>query len=80
MKGYVARHNTTYKLPDVKQLTEKAVNETTADNWRHCIQHIMKEEDKLWQLAHIIDIVIVDNNADSSNTSSYTDMDFTDSN
>ena len=35
--------NNTYKLPHIKQ---KELNETTADKWRHCVEHIIiKEED-----------------------------------
>ena len=49
----LSQHNV-YKLPDIKQLIEKAVSETMADNWRHCVEHnIMKEGDKLWEMAHI---------------------------
>ena len=52
--GYVSHHNTTYKLTDIKQLIEKVVSETTADKWCHCIEHIIKEEDMFWELAHIV--------------------------
>ena len=63
-----------YNLPDVKQLIEKKVNETTAEKWRHCAEHTIKEEGKLWELDHITDVVLdslINNNADASdNTSS----------
>ena len=42
-----------------------------ADKWRHCIQHINKIEDKLWELALNTDIVVdslVNNNADVTNS------------
>ena len=65
-------------LPDTKQLVEKDVTETTADKRRHCIQHISKIEDKLWEMAHITDVVVdsrININADSSDdTISDTDM------
>ena len=50
LKRYVARHDTTYQLPEV--------NQTTVDKWRHCVEHIIKKEDKLWELAHITDVVV----------------------
>ena len=48
LKEYVAPHETTYKLPDIKQLIEKAVNETMAHKWRFSMQCIIKKKDKLW--------------------------------
>ena len=53
------------KLPDTKQLIEKEIHETMAVKWRHCIEHIMKEE-----LAHITDVVVdssINNNVDPKN-------------
>ena len=51
------------------------------DNWCHCVEHIIKEEDTLWELPHITDVVadsLINNNADSSDdTSSDTDMEGT---
>ena len=51
---------------------------TTADKWHHCIVHIIKEEDNLWVLAYITDVVVdnlINNTTDSSDDSnSDTDM------
>ena len=46
----VAGHNTTYKLSDMKQLIEKT------NKCRHCVEHIVKEENKLWNLNHITNV------------------------
>ena len=73
MKGYVARHNTTYKLLHVKQLIENAVDEITTDKWSRCVEHVLKEEDKFWKFDQITDAVVgnlIINTADSSDDSS----------
>ena len=57
MEGYVVRHNTTYKLHDVKHLIEQAVNEITMNKWSRCVEHIFKEKDKLWEFDQITDAV-----------------------
>ena len=48
------------------------------DKRRHRAEHLIEEEDKLWDLAHITDVFVdnlINNNADSSNdTSSDIDM------
>ena len=54
-----ARHNTTYELPDIKQVIEKEVNETVAGKWGHFIKHIIYEEDKLWELPHFTDVLSI---------------------
>ena len=71
------RHNI-YEMPDIKQLIEKEVNETTEDKCCHYIEHTLKEEDTIWELAHITYVVedsLINNNANSSDDkSSATDM------
>ena len=55
-------------------MIEKVVNEVTADKWCHCIEHVIREEDKLWQLDNITDVVdsVIINIADSSGLCSET--------
>ncbi|XP_050295356.1 uncharacterized protein LOC126735393 [Anthonomus grandis grandis] len=50
IKGEVARKNTTFKLNDVKLLLSEAINGVTADDWKKCIGHVIKEEQKMWDL------------------------------
>ncbi|XP_050309960.1 uncharacterized protein LOC126745940 [Anthonomus grandis grandis] len=50
IKGEVARKNTTFKLNDVKLLLIEAINGVTADDWKKCIGHVIKEEQKMWDL------------------------------
>ena len=48
-KGCVARNNKTFKIKDVKQLFEEGLKEVTPENWRKCINHAIKVEDKMCQ-------------------------------
>ncbi|CAH2014823.1 unnamed protein product [Acanthoscelides obtectus] len=48
VKGYIACHNTTFKLPDL----------VTPEAWQNAIRHVVKEETKMWQLDHHIDTII----------------------
>ena len=50
-----ARNNTTFKLSDVKILLQNALERVTADKWQKCIQHVQKEEEKMWELDNLID-------------------------
>ena len=36
--GYVVRYSTTYKLHDIEQLIEQAVNEMTMNKWSGCVE------------------------------------------
>lgn len=58
VKGEVARNNTTFKLNDVKVLLTNSLERVTADKWQSCINHVLKEEAKMWELDDLIDITI----------------------
>jgi transposase len=58
MKGWVARNNTTFKLPDVQELCHKAVERITQEMWHNACQHVLKEEEKLWRMDGLIDNTI----------------------
>lgn len=71
VKGFVARQNTTFKMKDVKLLFDQAITEVTPENWRKAVQHVIKEEDKMWDLDNLIDqtvepLIIVSRGDDSS--------------
>lgn len=50
VKNYVARKNSTFKMADVEKLFDEALHTVTAESWRKCIQHVLKEEIKFWDL------------------------------
>ncbi|RVE40115.1 hypothetical protein evm_015235 [Chilo suppressalis] len=55
---------------------EQVLKEMTPENWRQCINHAIKVEDKMWQLDHIIDECVdsfIINVTDSDSNSEYTD-------
>lgn len=58
VKGYVANHNTTFKLADVRGLVDAAFGVVTADKWSDCVQHVVKEEQRMWDLEGIMDTVV----------------------
>ena len=49
IKGYVARHNVTFKMADVVQLTHDAIARVTADDWMKCCRHVVGIEEKYWK-------------------------------
>lgn len=60
VKGFVASNNTTFKIRDIRPLVETSVTHVTAEKWKNCIAHAIKEEDRMWNLDGISD-EIVDN-------------------
>jgi transposase len=72
VKGDVARKNTSYKLSDVKNLLHNALASITSEDWKKCVDHVLHEEMKLWDVDHIIEqtiepiIITVDEDDDSS--------------
>lgn len=73
VKGYVARNNTTFKLNDVKVLFEKSLEAITAESWVKCIGHVIKEEQKMWDLDIQVEVtvepIIITPGADSESDS-----------
>jgi transposase len=79
VKGYVAANNKTFKLEDVRLLLEKGIQNVTPERWEKCVQHVIKEEDKMWNLDGLMETVVeplIINLRDSSNDSS--DMNISD--
>lgn len=48
-------NNNTFKIQDVKKLLEEDVEQVTSDMWKNVIAHIIKEEEKFWQVDFISD-------------------------
>lgn len=72
VKGYVARENRTFKLVDVQRYLQEAIQNVSAEDWKKCIQHVLKEEQKMWdvdnRIEHNIEPIII--NFDDSGSSS----------
>jgi hypothetical protein len=60
-------------------LIEKGIQNVTPERWEKCVQHVIKEEDKMWNLDGLMETVIeplIINLQDSSDDSS--DMNISD--
>lgn len=73
VKGYVKKNNSTFKFRDVKELLEKGIKSVTSENWRKCVEHTKKEEEKLLSIEGILDSLhdelVINVNAESSSDS-----------
>lgn len=79
IKSQVARNNTTFKLADVKGLFDSAVNSVTAESWQQFIEHVIKEENRMWDLDTRIDVTVepllIDLGANDSSSDDDSDSD-----
>lgn len=81
VKTDVAKHNKTFKLSEVKPLLQNSLEKVSAQSWQNCIRHVIKEEDRMWDLDVHVDILIeplvisVNNDSDSSEDLSGSDLD-----
>lgn len=57
VKGHVANNNISFKLQEVKQLVTEGLNKVTAENWKSCIQHVIKKEQEFWEIDGLMDDV-----------------------
>lgn len=56
MKGYVARHNKSFTMAEMKQLFLDAVQEITPDVWSKCVEHVIQKiEVDMWKLDKMAD-------------------------
>ncbi|XP_060855338.1 uncharacterized protein LOC132933017 [Metopolophium dirhodum] len=62
VKRYVKTNNTTFKLPDVKKLLIDGVNQCTPEMWKNCVEHVIKIEDRFWNVDITVDDVMDDDN------------------
>ncbi|XP_051158574.1 uncharacterized protein LOC127279959 [Leptopilina boulardi] len=58
VKGYVKSNNFTFKLEDVKKLLLEGINRVTSENWQSCVRHVIREEEKFWNIDHRIDELV----------------------
>lgn len=54
----MASKNCTFKLVEVKKLLLEAVENVTNIQWKNCVEHIIKEEEKMCKLDGIMDTII----------------------
>ncbi|CAI6375500.1 unnamed protein product [Macrosiphum euphorbiae] len=62
VKRYVKSNNTTFKLPDVRQLLTEGVNSCTPEMWKNFVQHVIKVEDRFWKVDLTTDDVMDNDN------------------
>lgn len=55
VKHHVKMNNKTLKLPDVQNLLHEGVERVTPDMWKNCINHVIKVEDKFFEVDFITD-------------------------
>lgn len=58
IKNEVAAKNTTYKMKDVKELLLNAIANIDSEKWKRCIEHVIKEEEKMRKLDGLIDDIV----------------------
>jgi len=58
VKSYVRTHNNTFKLKDVQELLKKGVDHVTPEMWTNFVGHVIKEEEKFWNIEHTTDELI----------------------
>lgn len=81
VQNQVRMNNTTYKLPDVKNLLIEGIKRVDAEMWKNFISHTKKEETKFYEVDNIIDEVLSAEISDdltmtiTGDTSSETDSD-----
>jgi len=66
VKNHIFLNNTTYKLPDVKNLLIEGINRVDAEMWKNFIRHTKKEEVKFYEVDDIIDEILSAKKTDSS--------------
>lgn len=58
IRKYVRTHNDTLKLQDVHELLISGVKHTTKEMWTNFVGHVVKEEEKFWNIDFVIDEIM----------------------
>lgn len=58
VKKYVKFENESYKIDDVRQLLNTAIERVTNENWENFIRHVIEEEEKIMKVDDIMDEII----------------------
>lgn len=73
IKNYIAANNSTFKMTDVKNLFYDAIKLVKADQWKKCCEHVIKEENTMWDLDDVMELA--DNSPFVINTNDDNDSD-----
>ncbi|GBM63347.1 hypothetical protein AVEN_51369-1 [Araneus ventricosus] len=57
VKGYIARQNQTFKLPEVKNLLLEALDKVSGNDWKNAVAHVTKIEKEFWTMDGLIEDV-----------------------
>ncbi|XP_060864304.1 uncharacterized protein LOC132940594 [Metopolophium dirhodum] len=58
VKTYVKQNNNTFKIDDVKNLLNTAIDRVTSENWQNFIEHVKTEENKMTEVDRNMDEII----------------------
>lgn len=58
VKKYVKFENKSYKIDDVRQLLNTAIERVTKENWENFIRYVIEEEEKIMKVDDIMDEII----------------------
>lgn len=81
VKNHVRMNNTSFKLPDVKNLLIEGIERVDPEMWKRFISHTKSVETKFYEIDHIIDEILSAEKSDdllmtiTGDTSSETDSD-----
>ena len=56
-KGYVTENNKTFRLRDIWPLVENGLDLANS-KWKKCIEHVVKVEDKFWEMNGLRDTIV----------------------
>jgi hypothetical protein len=45
-------------MNDVKILFDESLQNVDSEKWRKCVEHVIKEEEKMWALDDFIDLTV----------------------
>lgn len=73
LKDHVAANNSTFKMSDVKKLFYDAIRLVDADRWKKCCDHVLQEENTMWNLDDVMEhaaenAFIINTNDDTSDS------------
>ena len=76
IKHEVSVNNTTFKMADVKILTNAALDNVSIENWTKCVKHVIKIENELRRVEGIHDavdpvIIQLDSSSSDDDTDAY---------
>lgn len=51
VKGFVASHNKSFKMAEIKTLLSTAISNVDAEKWHRCVQHVEQVvEPQMWEM------------------------------